>query len=374
MAGSTQICNGWFKNVASTPVFIPLEQQISRFSLWNLTREGVPSQGLDGVLTADRITQAMFVPDIMNSGTAKIVQNGSLSGTLAPMQDGFLAQNGFTLFNAGSPTIGPTIAITAFTPGTPTVWSTGAVSHGYQIGDIVRVFNLTSAPQFGGLAMTVTAVTATTFTTLLDSTGATTSVGSVIKIGSSYLPPLSLYYPELRVIAKITLTNPMVITTLVQQKYDIGDVVTFDIPSLFGIPQLTNSRTGLPFEATVVAVNNAVGTQTISVNVDATSFGTWVPTNSGAWPLAASYPFSFPQLVPQGEGNTNNIQAYGVLPTPLAYGNQDVLSFARQNLARNGIIIGAGDGTNASSTGGIISSTIDAWYWECLTVEQSNPF
>ncbi len=374
MAGSTQICNGWFKNVASTPFFIPLEQQISRFTVQNLTVQGITALGIAGSLTSDRISEATLIPDIMTSGTALIKQNGTVSGILAPVQTGLAAINGITLFNAGSPSIGAAVAITSFTPGATTVWTTGG--HTLSVGDIVRVYGLTSAPQFGGLAMTVTAVGGggTTFTTLLDSTGATTSVGFVVKIGSSYLPPLSLYYPENRVIAKITLANPMVITTLVKQNYAIGDVVTFDIPSLFGIPQLTNSKSGLPFEATVVAVNNAVGTQTISVNVDSTNFGTWVPTNSGHWPLAASYPFSFPILVPQGEGNTNSIQAYGVSPTPLPYGNQDVLSFARQNLARSGVIIGAGDGTNSVSTGGVIADAIEAFYWECVTVEQSNPY
>jgi hypothetical protein len=35
---------------------------------------------------------------------------------------------------------------------------------------------------------------------------------------------------------------------------ETGDVVTFDMPSVFGVPQLTNSISGLPFEATVIAM------------------------------------------------------------------------------------------------------------------------
>jgi hypothetical protein len=220
--------------------------------------------------------------------------------------------------------------------------------------------------------MTVTAVGSTTqFTTLLNSTGATTSVGSVVKIGSAYLPPRSLYYPEVRVIAAMTNANPMVLTMLVAQNYAVGDVVTFDMPSVFGVPQVKNSISGLPFQATVVAVNNAVGTQTVSVNVDSTNFGVFGGTNG--WPGSSSYPFSFPYLVPQGEGNLNNLQAYGVVPAPLPYANQDVLSFARQNQGVNGILVGAGDGTNSATTGGIIGSTVDVWEFRVITSVQEYP-
>ena len=38
---STQICTGLFTNVASTPYFLPLEQQVNEFYLRNLTQSGV---------------------------------------------------------------------------------------------------------------------------------------------------------------------------------------------------------------------------------------------------------------------------------------------------------------------------------------------
>jgi len=375
---STQVVTGSFVNVASTPKFIPLKGYISEFRLKNLTMSGVTAGGVAGSLTSNRIVEAFWC-DYMNQGTAQIIENGTVSGILAPMNNGYAAINGFNILNAANPTISPVVAISSFTPGTTTTWTTGA-AHGYQVGDNVRVYGLTSAPQFSGLVMTVTAVgSTTTFTTLLDSTGATTSVGSVIKIGNAGLPNRSLYYPENRVIAKITNANPMVITTLVQQNYFVGDVVTFDIPSVFGIPQLSNRISGLPFQATVIAANNAVGTQTVTLAVDSTNFGVFATngisggSNPGHWPLAPAYPFSFPVMVPQGEGNINNFQQFNVVPSPLPYANQDVLSFARQNQAFNGILIGAGDGTNSATTGGIIGSTVDFWEWRCITSLQEYP-
>jgi hypothetical protein len=376
---SVQVCTGSFVNVASTPFFIPLEQQICEFRLKNLTQSNVTVGSIAGVTTGTRIVEAFFNATYMNPGTAQVGQVGTYSGNVAPLSWGNLPQNGFTVFNAANQPVYAPVAVSSFTPGTTTVWTTGT-AHGYQVGDTVRVYGLTSAPQFGGLSMTVTNIgSSTTFTTLLDSTGATTSVGFVVKTGNYLIPNKSLYYPENRVIAKITNANPMVVTTLVQQNYYVGDVVTFDIPSVFGIPQLTNRYTGLPFQATVIAANNAVGTQTVTLAVNSIGFGVFATntvvggSNPGHWPLSPAYPLGFPYMVPQGEGNINNFSSFGVVPAPLPYANQDVLSFARQNQAYNGILIGAGDGTSATTTGGLIGSTVDVFEWRAITSTQEFP-
>lgn len=361
---SCQILQGSFINAASTPKFIPIPSQINYFRLWNLTRSGVTSQGVAGSLTSDRITYAEFNPNIMTAGTALIKQNGTVSGILAPWNNGICAINGFNIFNATNQAKGPNIAISSFTPGTTTVWVTGT-AHGFKVGDNVRVGNLTSAPELGGLVMTVTAVGSTTqFTTLLNSSNSVTSVGTVYKVGNANFPPSSLYYPEVRAIASITLANPMVVTTLVRQNYQIGDVVRFNIPSQYGMTQLNAGNNGLPFEATVSAVNNAIGTQTVTfANVDSTAFTAF------AYPGTGFYPIGLPVMIPQGEGNLNHL--IGVTPSPLPYGNQDILGFATQNQGQNGILIGAGDGTNSATTGGIIGSTVDAWQWECIASTQT---
>jgi hypothetical protein len=371
---STQITTGSFVNVASTPFFLPIPNQIDEFRLVNLTLSGYPS----GTPTSDRIVEAEFFPKYMTAGTALIKQQGTSGGGLAPLSNGTAIINGFTLYDSYNPISYAPVAIASFTPGTTTTWTTGAV-HKLQVGDTVRVYGLTSAPQFGGLRMTVTAVgSTTTFTTLLDSTGATTSVGFMQKVGNYLVADKTGVYPENRVIAKITNANPMVVTTLVQQNYYVGNVVTFDIPTIFGIPQLANSITGLPFQATVIAANNAVGVQTVTLAIDSTNFGVFATSsgaasNPGHWPLAVGYPFGFPVMVPQGEGNINNFQAFNITPAPLPYANQDVLSFAKQNIGSRGILIGAGDGTVSSSTGGIIGASQDTWEWRAITSSQTYP-
>ena len=166
----------------------------------------------------------------------------------------------------------------------------------------------------GGLLMTVTAVTTNTFTTLFNSSLALTSTFSVQKVGNVNLPNSALYYPQNRAVASITLANPMVVTTLVQQNYQVGDVVRFQIPTVFGMQQLVSGPSGLPLQFTVSAVNNAVGTQTVTfANVNSSAYTAF------AWAAAANYPYGLPIMVPQGEGNTNNFVPPGPAPSPLPY-------------------------------------------------------
>lgn len=357
---SSIITSGSFTNVASTPYFLPLEQHVSYFKLVNASKLAS--------YTSARVTNVEWW-DYMANGTAFVDAPTTVTGPLnaSAVIRTLLAQNGITVFNAASPVTGPNIVGASFVPGQPTVFTTTG-AHGFLVGDIVRIVNVTSAPQLGGLLMTVTAVGGggTTFTTLLDSTNALTSVFTVYKVGSSYLPPRSLYYPQVRVIAKITQANPMVVTLLVAQNYQVGDVVRFQIPTAYGMQQLVSTQNGLPVQFTISSVNNAVGTQTVTFeNVDSTAFTAFVSL------LAAQYPQSLPVMIPQGEGNTNNFII--TPPSPLPYGNQDILGFATQNQGANGLLIDAGDGTAAASTGSIIGSTVDTWYWEAHTSLQQWP-
>lgn len=355
----TVISSGSFTNVASTPYFLPLSQHVSYFKMTNASKLAS--------YTSARVTNVEWW-DYMTNGTAFVDAPTTITGPLnvSAVIRTLLAQNGISVYDSSVYSQGATIAIASFVPGTTTVFTTSA-PHGLQVGDNVRVISLATAPQMGGLVMTVTAVgSSTTFTTLFNSSNAVTSTGSVYKVGNVAVQNSALYYPQNRAIAGITLANPMVVTLLVQQNYQIGDVVRFMIPSQFGMQQLNSPTTGLPIEATVSAVNNAVGTQTVTfANVSSVAFTAF------AWAAAASYPYGLPVMIPQGEGNLNNL--VGVTPSPLPYANQNILGFARQNTGSRGLLIGAGDGTAAASTGGIIGSTTDTWYWEAHSSEQQFP-
>lgn len=366
----TQIVTGAFVNEANTPFFIPVRCQIDEFRLVNLTRSGITALGVSGSLTSDVIVEAEFFPRYMSRGTARVYQNGTTSAPLAPTSIGYLPQNGFYLFDAANQVKGPNIVINSFVPASTTTFTTNS-AHGFVVGDNVRIGNMTTAPEMGGLVMTVTAVgSTTTFTTLFNSTASLTSTGTVYRVGNAFLPQPALYYPEWRAIASITLTNPMVVTLLVRQVYQVGDVVRFQIPTVFGAQALDSGTNGLPVEFTVIAVNNAVGTQTVTLAYDATALGTF------AWPPAGNYPFSLPVMIPQGEGNINNFQSFGVVPAPLPYGNQNILGFATQNQGQNGILVGAGSGsisTVGPLPGGIIGDDVNAWEWRAVCSQQTFP-
>lgn len=356
---SSIITSGSFTNVASTPFYLPLQQHVSYFKLTNASKLASYTSG--------RITGVEWW-DYMANGTAFVDAPTTITGPLnvSAVIRTLLAQNGISLYDSSINSQGPTIAIASFTTGPTTTFTTSS-PHGFQVGDNVRIVSLASAPQMGGIVMTVTAVgSTTTFTTLFNSSNAVTSIGSVYKVGNVAVQNGALYYPQNRAISGVTLANPMVVTTLVQQNYAVGDVVRFLIPTVYGMQQLNSTSNGLPVEFTISAVNNAVGTQTVTFsNTNSSAFTAF------AWAAAASYPYGLPVMIPQGEGNLNSL--VGVTPSPLPYGNQNVLSFARQNTASRGLLIGAGDGTAAASTGGIIGSTVDTWYWYALTSLQQYP-
>lgn len=356
----TIITSGSFTNTASTPYFLPLQQHVSYFKLTNASKLAS--------YTSARITNVEWW-DYMSNGIAFVDAPTTITGPLnvSAVIRTQLAQNGISVYDSSRYSQGATVSIASFVPGSPTVFTCSA-PHGFQVGDNVRIVSLATAPQLGGLVMTVTATGGggTTFTTLLDSTNALTSTGSVYKVGNVAVQNSALYYPQNRAVASVSLANPMVVKTLVQQNYAVGDKVRFLIPTAFGMQQLNSTSNGLPVEFTISAVNNAVGTQSVTfANTDSSAFTAF------AWAAAASYPYGLPVMIPQGEGNLNNLT--GITPSPLPYANQNVLSFARQNTASRGILIGAGDGTAAASTGGIIGSTADTWYWEAHTSQQSYP-
>ena len=292
------IATGSFKNVASTPFYLPLSQHVSRFDLMNLSQLSSYTSG--------RITNVTWY-DYMTAGTAIIDAPTTVTGPLntSAVIRTYLASNGITAYDSSQPATYPVKVVASYVPSTTattllTVWTSTA--HGYQVGDNVRIYGLTTlsgSNQFNGYVQTVVAVTTDTFSTMLNTNGGTTSTGSVQKVGNVAVQNSALYFPQNRVIAGITNANPMVVTTLVPQNYQVGDVVTFLMPSVFGMSPLQANTRGVPFLATVTAANNAVGTQTVTFGgVDSSYFGTFSALSATGWPASSSSPFSPPVLVP----------------------------------------------------------------------------
>lgn len=206
-----------------------------------------------------------------------------------------LTSGGFTLVDSSDQT--PTAvgtAITGITAANPPVITTSG-AHGLSIGDIVRPVNTTAMLQIAGIPFTVTAVGSTTTASLgyINASGfaAAATGGTLYK-----LPNEPLFDPRVRYITAITAANPAVITMSVTHGYIVGEVVSFRVPSAFGMDEMD----GLTGEIT--AINTS--TNTITVDIDSSGFTAFAfPTSA-----VAAAGVSWPQVVPVGAANVSGAE------------------------------------------------------------------
>ena len=231
----------------------------------------------------------------------------------------YLTSGGFSIVNNTINTPGPLTAITSISSASPPVVTVTSSTSTLSNGSIARLYNVTSDLQLGGLDFTVGSVTANTSFTLAYMSSAAVAAGT----GGNFavIPYDPYFYPPVRIIAAIDVAtaagcvaaagspalaaNQAIITLTVTHAFTIGQVVKFVIPTVtsaaYGMTQLNN------VQGTIISVGDtsstAAGatTNTIRVNVDVSSFGTF------AWP-ASSDPVHTPaQVVPVGENSAQAI-------------------------------------------------------------------
>lgn len=209
------------------------------------------------------------------------------SATETTLEAAQITSNGITLIDDGAPASFAAVALDnpAFNQADGATFTTGS-AHGLAVGDVVRVYGLTAARQYAGLLLTVVTVpSSTTFTCRLNTTGITqATAGFVRKIASG-----KLFYPQNRQIAAVTTGTTTVIRLTVQHYYEVGDKVSFRVPEAYGMVEL-DGLTGQ-----ITAINAALGTNTITVDIDSTAF------NAFAFPTSANFQTSFAQVIPIGE-------------------------------------------------------------------------
>lgn len=110
----------------------------------------------------------------------------------------------------------------------------------------------------------------------------------------SYSAPFPVYQPAMRVIAAITQntfspTVPTLVTTTLNHQYQVGTIVRFDIPLLFGMQQL-NQQIG-----TILSVPTPT---TFTTDVDTSKMDPFVT------PTAFPPQYQDAQVVPIGEVNS----------------------------------------------------------------------
>lgn len=162
---------------------------------------------------------------------------------------------------------------TVITAAAPAVCT--CTSHGYAIGDRVRIYGNVVMKQISGMEFTVTAVAdANTFTLgYLDASAfAAAETGFTVRRIAKYAEVL----PEYHFITKITQATQAVVTFSSTHNYKLGDVIYLRVSSNFGMVQMDQ------LSGKAVAVDTSLNTVTLDINSSAfTAF---------AFPLSSVYP------------------------------------------------------------------------------------
>ncbi|HUV84744.1 MAG TPA: hypothetical protein VMV86_03495, partial [Methanosarcinales archaeon] len=244
-----------------------------------------------------------------------------------------LASGGFSLLDSSADPVGAAVAITGASNVVRPIISTTSTA-GLSAGNVVRLSGVTGATGLSGIDFSIdTLIANTSFRlagALQQAQGAAGTAGFYRKI--SFDP---LYYPRHRHILNITQAASAVVTLSVPSGYVVGDTIRFVIPSsIYGMTQLDGVL------ATVIAVDDTLATQTVTVDVDTTAMTAF------AFPTAAQFAanvLSKAMVVPVGMDTAQAITS-GV----------DQLGDATTNTGYLGMLLAAGADSPAGSTSDVI--------------------
>lgn len=210
---------------------------------------------------------------------------------------------GFTFIDQTNPPTFPRVAITAIN-GTTGVVSTGNTA-GLAIGDLVRLINVTGALELSTTLFAITAITANTSITL-GMFASAVSAGLVIANGTTGFYQKvypGFMYPKLSPVLYITQATQAVVYFARPNDYTPGELVDFQIPTPFGMTQLSN-LTGKSGQsalgpnpsgaARVLSVVNTATVSSITIDVDTTGFTAFVYPTSAAFAGGNSPAVCFP--------------------------------------------------------------------------------
>jgi len=299
-----------------------------------------------------------------------------------------VSSNGFSTFSAGQLLqFGPAKQVVASTKGTTTSFQ--VTSHGYAVGDVVLFEGLfqsstTGMPQMNGIPFTVITVTdANNFIVNWNSNNASYTNLSASPASAKVKKILYpyLYFPGASVISAITLGSTTTIDTASAHNFVVGQEVAFHIPSQWGTVELNSLPNiltpGAPVYGYVIAVTDF---NTVVVNIDSSAY-TAFTTNIAV----ASVPgLSFPQIAAVGDVNTGGVQissGSALYPSPqfmpisttqFSTINGPAVLGSFVNNTSQGFIVGAGAGTNDSSSV-LVGANGNVIYWRAMLHDMSIP-
>lgn len=318
MSTNTTIQQGRFVGTGSS-IFIPLRAGVTWMNVYNITQFNAG-------------TTATPIQWYWQFGMA---DNTGIEYSYIDSTPSYSTSGGFTFVDTSAAIPGTINAtVTAVSSASiPVVTNSG--SNGLSAGNIVRMINVTSAQQLGGMDFTVgyNTLSGTTFSLdyMAQIVAGTTGSWTLIK----YDP---IFYPRRRSITKISQASQAVVTLSVTHGYSVGQKVRMIVPAVYGMTQMNG------LQATIVAVNTTTTSgNTITLNIDSSAFTAF------AFPLSAVVPFTPAEVVPFGE-DTAEAESLGV----------NILSDATLNTAQIGMSLSAG-------AGGPAGQAADVIYWTAGT-------
>lgn len=224
------------------------------------------------------------------------------------------------------------------------------------VGDWVRVLNPVGMLQATGIVAQVTAVTAGTNITLGYVASAVTAGANFTANASSasilkFIP--NFFYPRKSQVIHVTQAAQAVVYFAQPHTFTAGEMVDFNIPSTYGMTQLSFLTKGSG-PARVLSVTNSATVSSITLDLDTTGFTAFSYPTSANSVGAASPPFCFPA----GSGVVPLSGSASVPQQPPGTNLQD--SFDNRNVRY--IRFGAGL-FNVSS---FVSDNGDTWSWQAF--------
>lgn len=320
-----------------------------------ITQGSFTSTGASKIINIPQGTDWITVYNYSNAGAMGnnsvrfYWQNGMASGTgLREFKSGgtnalnmtvLASPNGFTPVDTSSNSLTASVAITAATNATTPVVSTASTA-GLSVGSIIRLTNVIGAQDLSGYDYSISAVVAnTSFTlapTLANAPGAAGTGGSyrIVQWPPEFYPRHRFIVNALRPQDGGGVAGSTVFTTSIPSGYQVGqDVRVIVLSPFFSMTQINNTV------GTITAINDALGTQTVTVNIDSSTFSAFTfPTAA-----QAAVPYTRAMLVPAGMDTATAIAA-----------STNILSDATINQSVLGMLLPGGADAPGGANGNIM--------------------
>jgi hypothetical protein len=309
------IGQGTYTNPASlVSVNVALNDQPDWFFVKDLTNWGAQNTAANPIYAewfsnmAPGAYLALGQPSSTTTGVTTYASQGSTGG--------------FTFLDPSNPTIYSTLPATTVNDTTFVV--SMASTAGLNVGDTVRLTNVTGMLQISGMTFQITAISPSSSITLgymatAVSAGLTIAANGTAATVRKVIP--SSYYPRLRFIAYITQATQAKVYFTAPNDFTPGEIVDFNIPTAYGMTQLSFLTSQPGGAARVLTVTNSATESSIVINVNTTGDTAFTYPASASFTTVASPATCFPAgsgivplngsaTVPQSPPGTNLQDAF----------------------------------------------------------------